>query len=162
MEDPPKKFFRLGPDREVRLRFAFFIRCLDVIKDDSGEVVELICEYDPQTRGGQAPDGRKVKGTIHWVSAEHAITAEVRLYDRLFNEADPDAAGDDWTTSLNPDSLQVIDKACLEPSLAEANGDRVYQFERLGYFRLDEKTSTATKPVFSRTITLRDSWARQK
>lgn len=162
MEDPPKKFFRLGPGREVRLRYAYFITCNEVIKNDAGDVIELRCSYDPQTRGGQAPDGRKVKGTIHWVSAQHAMQAEVRLYDRLFMDADPEAAEDDWKAGLNPDSRRVIEAALLEPSLNAATPDTVYQFERLGYFCMDGKDSTSEQPVFNRTITLRDSWAKQK
>ncbi len=161
MEDPPKKFFRLGPGREVRLRYAYFIRCESFIKDADGEVVELRCSYDPETRGGQAPDGRKVKGTIHWVSAQHAQAADVHLYDRLFSSADPEAANTDWKTSLNPESRMIISGARLEPSLADAAPGQVYQFERLGYFCMDEKNSQADLPVFNRTISLRDSWARQ-
>lgn len=162
MEDPPKKFFRLGPGREVRLRYAYFIRCEEVIKNDAGEVIELRCSYDPETRGGQAPDGRKVKGTIHWVSDSHALKAEVRLYDRLFNVADPEAESDDWKSSINPDSVEIITNALLEPSLSEAAEEQVFQFERLGYFCLDAKTSTGDTPVFNRTITLRDSWAKAR
>ncbi|MDX1518686.1 MAG: glutamine--tRNA ligase/YqeY domain fusion protein [Gammaproteobacteria bacterium] len=162
MEDPPKKFFRLAPGREVRLRYAYFIRCEEVIKNEDGEVVELRCTYDPETRGGQAPDGRKVKGTIHWVSAAHAVPAEVRLYDRLFCEPSPGAASADWKDSLNPDSKQIVKRALLEPSLKSAEPERVYQFERLGYFCMDEKDSAADKPVFNRTITLRDSWAKAR
>ncbi|MCG8324264.1 MAG: glutamine--tRNA ligase, partial [Thiotrichales bacterium] len=162
MEDPPKKFFRLGPGREVRLRYAYFIRCEAVIKDDEGNVIELRCSYDPQTRGGQAPDGRKVRGTIHWVSAQHAIGAEVRLYDRLFSEVDPEGAADDWKSSLNPDSRQIIQNALLEPALAAATTEQVFQFERLGYFCADEKDHANAKPVFNRTITLRDSWAKAR
>jgi len=162
MEDPPKKFFRLGPGREVRLRYAYFITCNEVIKNAAGDVIELRCSYDPQTRGGQAPDGRKVKGTIHWVSAQHAMQAEVRLYDRLFMDADPDAVEDDWKAGLNPDSRRVIEVALLESSLNAATPDTVYQFERLGYFCMDGKDSTSEQPVFNRTITLRDSWAKQK
>jgi len=162
MEDPPKKFFRLGPGREVRLRYAYFITCNEVIKNAAGDVIELRCSYDPQTRGGQAPDGRKIKGTIHWVSAQHAMQAEVRLYDRLFMDADPEAVEDDWKAGLNPDSRRVIEVALLESSLNAATPDTVYQFERLGYFCMDGKDSTSEQPVFNRTITLRDSWAKQK
>ena len=162
MEDPPKKFFRLGPGREVRLRYAYFIRCDEVIKDAAGEVIELRCSYDPQTRGGQAPDGRKVKGTIHWVAESHAIKAEVRLYDRLFTVPDPEADTDDWKGNINPESFQIIKSALLEPSLQNAKPGQVYQFERLGYFCLDEKDSSRKKTVFNRTITLRDSWARER
>ena len=158
MEDPPKKFFRLGPGREVRLRYAYFITCQSVEKDADGNITRLICTYDPETRGGQAPDGRKVKGTIHWVSAEHAVDAEVRLYDRLFTEPEPEASGD-FLECLNADSLKVI-TGKLEPSLAELSpGERV-QFERLGYFTPDAKDTAPDKPVFNRIVGLRDSWAK--
>jgi len=160
MEDPPKKFFRLAPGREVRLRYAYFITCREVIKDDAGEVVELRCTYDPETRGGDSPDGRKVKATLHWVSAAHAEAAEVRLYDHLFNRPDPGADGD-FLDDLNPDSLEVIDDAWLEPSIAAfGSGDRV-QLERLGYFCVDPD-STPERPVLNRTVALRDTWARVK
>jgi glutaminyl-tRNA synthetase len=163
MEDPPRKFFRLGPGREVRLRWAYFITCTDVIKDDAGNVVELRCTYDPATRGGDAPDGRKVKGTLHWVSAEHALEAEVRLYDRLFVKVNPDEVdeeGADFMANLNPDSLTVLTGCRLEPSLADlAPGSRV-QFERQGYFCVDTKDSRPGAPVFNRTVALRDSWAK--
>jgi len=160
MEDPPKKFFRLAPGREVRLRYAYFITCREVIKDDAGEVVELRCTYDPETRGGDSPDGRKVKATLHWVSATHAVGAEVRLYDHLFNRPNPGAEGD-FLGDLNPDSLKIIDDARLEPSItAFGPGDRV-QLERLGYFCVDPD-STAERPVLNRTVTLRDTWARVK
>ena len=164
MEDPPKKFFRLGPGREVRLRYAYFITCNAVIKNDAGDVVELRCTYDPETKGGNAPDGRKVKGTIHWVSAEHALKTEVRLYDRLFNDAKPDSNQheQDWKEFLNPDSIQVIKEACLEPSLQHAEKEALFQFERTGYFCVDNKDDAGGKPVFNRTVTLRDSWAKQK
>jgi glutaminyl-tRNA synthetase len=159
MEDPPKKFFRLAPGREVRLRYAYFITCTDVVKDDAGEIVEIRCTYDPATKGGDAPDGRKVRGTLHWVSAAHAVEAEVRLYDHLF--ADPDPGKErDWLEDLNPDSLKVV-AAKLEPALAEAQGGRTVQFERLGYFTPDPD-STHAKPVFNRTVALRDSWARMQ
>ena len=158
MEDPPKKFFRLGPGREVRLRYAYFITCQSVEKDADGNITRLICTYDPETRGGQAPDGRKVKGTIHWVSAEHAVDAEVRLYDRLFTEPEPEASGD-FLECLNADSLKVV-TGKLEPSLAELfTGERV-QFERLGYFTPDAKDTAPGKPVFNRIVGLRDSWAK--
>ena len=158
MEDPPKKFFRLGPGREVRLRYAYFITCQSVEKDEEGNVVRLHCTYDPETRGGQAPDGRKVKGTMHWVSAEHAVDAEVRLYDRLFSEPEPEAAGD-FLECLNPDSLKVV-TGKLEPSLADLpSGERV-QFERLGYFTPDAKDAAPEKPVFNRIVGLRDSWVK--
>ncbi len=159
MEDPPRKFFRLAPGREVRLRYAYFITCVEAVKDDVGNIVELRCTYDPETKGGDAPDGRKVKATLHWVSAEHAVEAEARLYDRLFNEENP--CGDkeiDYKSHLNPDSLKI--QSCYaEPSLGDAKpGDR-YQFERLGYFCVDSD-STKEKPIFNRTVTLRDAWAR--
>ena len=157
-EDPPKKFFRLAPGREVRLRYAYLITCVGVVKDkETGEVIELRCTYDPQTRGGSAPDGRKVKATIHWVSAQHAIQAPVRLYDRLFHEENP---GSDFVNSLNPDSLEVLEDCWLEPSLGSAQpGDR-FQFERLGYFCVDPVDSTGEKLIFNRTVTLRDAWSR--
>jgi len=158
-EDPPKKFFRLAPGREVRLRCAYFITCTDVVKDPAtGEIVELRCTYDPATRGGDAPDGRKVKATLHWVSAEHAVDAEVRLYDRLFSVEEPGAAGD-FRADLNPSSLEVIPTAKIEPAAgALAPGARV-QFERLGYFCVDPD-STPERPVFNRTVSLKDSWAK--
>jgi len=164
MEEPPKKFFRLGPGREVRLRYAYFITCKEVIKNDVGEVVELRCTYDPETKGGNAPDGRKVKGTIHWVSAEHALKTEVRLYDRLFSDAKPDSKKheQDWKSFLNPESMEVCEAAYLEPSLKEAKAEERFQFERTGYFNVDSKDSIDGKPVFNRTVTLRDSWAKQK
>jgi len=161
MEDPPKKFFRLAPGREVRLRYAYFITCTEAVKDADGEVVELRCTYDPATRGGDSPDGRKVKGTLHWVSAVHALEAEVRLYDHLFNVEDPNELpeGGDWKDSLNPDSLQVIPAAKLEPSLADAEPGYQCQFERLGYFCVDPESQPG-QPVFNRTVTLRDTWAK--
>jgi glutaminyl-tRNA synthetase len=156
MEDPPKKFYRLSPGREVRLRNAYFITCDEVIKDTGGNVIEVRCTYDPASRGGDSPDGRKVKATLHWVSAQHAIEAEVRLYDHLF--AVPEPGGDNWLDHLNPNSLEVLDKVYLEPGLASAQvGDR-FQFERLGYFCVD-RDSTGAKLVFNRTTALRDSWA---
>ncbi len=158
MEDPPKKFFRLAPGREVRLRYAYFLTCTDVIKDDAGEVIELRCTYDPATKGGTAPDGRKVKATLHWVSAAHAIPAEVRLYDYLFTRADPGADGD-ILDDLNPDSLSILDGCRVEPSLADGNTAGTIQFERQGYFCLDAD-STADKLVFNRTVALRDTWAK--
>src|SRR5438034_10064761 len=159
-EEPPKKFFRLSPGKEVRLRCAYFIVCTDVVKDPkTGEVTELRCSYDPATRGGNAPDGRKVKGTIHWVSAEHAVDAEVRLYDHLFTKPDPDDVpeGGNYLANLNPNSLVVVGGAKLEPSLAGAGVGSKYQFERLGYFCV-EKDSAAGKLVFNRAVTLRDTW----
>jgi glutaminyl-tRNA synthetase len=161
-ESPPKDFFRLAPGREVRLRYAYFVKCVNVIKDPAtGNVVELRCTYDPATRGGNAPDGRKVKGTIHWVSAAHAIDAEVRLYDHLFTKPDPDEVpeGGNYLDNLNPNSLEVLPGCKLEPSLAAAVPGSRYQFERLGYFCVD-KDSAANKPVFNRTVTLRDTWAK--
>jgi glutaminyl-tRNA synthetase len=160
MEDPPKKFFRLSPGREVRLRYAYLVTCVDVIKDDDGEVVEVHCRYDPETRGGSAPDGRKVKGTIHWVSAAHGLRTEVRLYDRLFNVPSPDAG--DFVEHINPESLVTLDGASLEPSVAGAPPGAHFQFERLGYFCVDTVDSRAGKPVFNRTVTLRDSWAKAR
>mgnify|MGYP002843626280 FL=1 len=159
MEDAPKKFFRLSPGREVRLRYAYFITCTDVIKDADGNIVELRATYDPETRGGDAPDGRKVKGTLHWVSAAHAVKAEVRLYDHLFREEAPGAGGRDYLEDLNPDSLEIIQDALLEPSLADWPEGKTLQFERLGYFCAD-RDGTADKPVFNRTMTLRDTWAK--
>src|SRR5262245_16593270 len=161
-EFPPKDFFRLAPGKEVRLRYAYFVKCSGVVKDEkTGEVTELRCTYDPDTRGGDAPDGRKVKGTIHWVSAAHAIDAEVRLYDHLFLKPDPDDVpeGKDYIANLNPNSLEVIPNAKLEPSLANAAVGSKFQFERLGYFTVD-KDSTPGKLVFNRTVTLRDTWAK--
>jgi glutaminyl-tRNA synthetase len=158
MEDPPKKFFRLAPGREVRLRYAYFITCREVVKDSDGEITELRCTYDPETRGGDAPDGRKVKATLHWVSAEHAISGEVRLFDRLFSSAEPGADGD-FLDDINPDSLEVVAEARLEPGLAGLTEGDTVQFERLGYFCID-RDSTPERPVFNRTITLRDTWAK--
>ena len=158
MEDPPKKFFRLGPGREVRLRYAYLVTCTDVVKDANGEVIELRCTYDPESRGGNAPDGRKVRGTIHWVSAEHAVNAEVRLYDHLFAEEEP-GSGDDWLSDLNPDSLNIV-QALLEPSLADLPAGEAVQFERLGYFCRDADDGDG--PVFNRTVSLRDTWAKEK
>ncbi len=158
MEAPPKKFFRLAPGREVRLRYAYFVTCNEVVKDGTGEVVEVRCTYDPETRGGNAPDGRKVKATLHWVSAAHAAKAEVRLYDHLFTPPDPGAAGD-LRDDLNPDSLAVLEDCRLEPALAAARAGEPVQFERLGYFTLDPD-SRPEHPVFNRTVALRDTWAR--
>ena len=159
MEDPPKKFFRLAPGREVRLRYAYFITCTKVIKDDAGEVTELICAYDPETRGGNAPDGRKVKATLHWVSANHAVRARVRLYGPLFTEPEP--GDEDLSQYLNEESLTVLEDCRLEPALAEAEPGETVQFERLGYFCPD-RDSTPEEPVFNRTVALRDTWAREK
>ena len=164
MEEPPKKFFRLAPGREVRLRYAFFITCIDVVKDSEGNIEELRCTYDSQTRGGSSPDGRKVKATLHWVSAEHAIDAEVRVYESLFSTADPmdEAGGPDGRGNLNPDSVRVISGCKLEPSLKGASAGTNYQFERLGYFVADSRDHSPGRPVFNRTIGLRDTWAKVK
>ena len=158
MEDPPKKFFRLAPGREVRLRYAYFITCHDVVKDDKGNIVELHCTYDPATKGGSAPDGRKVKATIHWVSANDAVDAEVRLYDRLFSVPNP-ASAESFEDVLNPDSLTVLNACKLEPSLGASAIGEYIQFERLGYFFMD-LNSTDERLVFNRTVPLRDSWAK--
>jgi glutaminyl-tRNA synthetase len=161
MEEPPKKFFRLAPGREVRLRYAYFLKCVGVVKDDKGEVTELRCTYDPATRGGYAPDGRQVKATLHWVSASQALKAEVRLYDRLFTRAAPgEEHGGDFRADLNPNSLEVLQNCRLEPSLAAAQPGGFFQFERLGYFCADAKDSAPGRPVFNRTVTLRDPWAK--
>ncbi len=164
MEEPVKKFFRLAPGREVRLRYAYFITCQEVVKNDAGEVIELRCTYDPATLGGNAPDGRKVKGTIHWVAADQAIKAEVRLYDRLFSVESPEkeaaANGADFKDFINPDSLVVLSNCHLEPSLANARPGEYYQFERQGYFYLDAMDSTPQKPAFNRSATLRDTWGK--
>jgi len=170
MEDPPKKFFRLGPGREVRLRYGYFITCTDVIKNDAGEVVELRCSYDPETLGGQAPDGRRVRGTIHWVAAATAITAEVRLYDHLFQTTDPFEASPatdtlaeaSYLNNLNENSLEVLTNCKLEPSLEDAVVGELYQFERLGYFCVDNKDSSPGNLVFNRSVTLRDTWAKMQ
>jgi glutaminyl-tRNA synthetase len=162
-EDPPKKYFRLAPGREVRLRYAYFITCREVVKDpQTGLVTELRCTYDPATRGGDAPDGRKVKATLHWVSAGQAVGATVRLYDRLFVKADPDekVEGKTFQDFVNPDSLEILDGCKLEPALAEAAPGTVYQFERLGYFCVDGVFSSPDRLVFNRTVTLKDAWAR--
>ena len=157
MEDPPKNFFRLGPGREVRLRYAYYITCQDLVKDDKGNVVEIHCTYDPKTKGGKSSDGRKVKGTIHWVSALHALNAEIRLYDRLFNIPDP-STEKDFNNALNPNSLTILNNCKLEPDLENALIGESYQFERLGYFCKDQDSKE--KPIFNRTVSLRDSWAR--
>lgn len=158
MSNPPKKFFRLSPGREVRLRYGYLVTCTDVITDEAGAIVELRCTYDPQTRGGQAPDGRRVRGTIHWVSAQHAADVQVRLYDHLFTSERPDD-DDDFMTTLNPRSLQVVSNAKIEPSLADANPGQRFQFERLGYFTVDPDSKPGAI-VFNRTVTLRDSWKK--
>ena len=157
-EDPPKQYFRLSPGREVRLRYGYFLTCTGVVKDASGAPAEIHCTYDPATRGGNAPDGRKVKSTIHWVSAAHAIDAEVRMYENLFSTEDPNA-GDDFRKNLNPASLETLTGCKLEPGLANATADERYQFERLGYFCLDPDSAPG-KPVFNRTVALRDTWAK--
>jgi glutaminyl-tRNA synthetase len=161
MEDPPRKFFRLGPGREVRLKHAYFITCTEVVKDDSGEIVELHCTYDPASRGGASPDGRKVKGTLHWVSAQHALPAEVRIYDNLFTVPDPGSSADgkDFRDYINSDSLQVLADCLVEPSLKDATPGTRYQFLRHGYFCVDPD-SAADKLVFNRTVTLKDTWAK--
>jgi glutaminyl-tRNA synthetase len=163
MEDPPKKFFRLAPGREVRLRNAYLVTCTGVIKDAAGEIVELHGTYDPATRGGDAPDGRKVKSTLHWVSARHAVDAEVRLYDRLFTSEDPEGAaakaGAEFTQLINPHSLEVLKGCKVEPQLARAAHGARYQFERQGYFAADPE-SRANAPVFNRTVSLKDSWTK--
>jgi len=163
LEDPPKGFFRLAPGREVRLRYAYIVKCTGVVKDEvTGEVVEIRCTYDPDSWGGSAADGRKIKGTIHWVSASHAFPAQVRLYDRLFSVPQPgsDKGGADWKTCLNPDSLKILDTCRMEPSLAQAAPGSLFQLERQGYFSADIKDSTPGAPVFNRIVTLRDSWAK--
>ena len=163
MEDPPKKFFRLSPGKEVRLRWAYFVKCESVVKDDDGNVTEIHCTYDPETKGGNAPDGRKVKATLHWVNATDAVDAEVRLYDHLFVTEDPDdveSEGDDWSSNLNPDSLTVV-SAKLEKSLEAPDVGYRCQFERKGYFFVDTD-STTEKTVFNRIVTLRDAWAKAK
>jgi glutaminyl-tRNA synthetase len=161
LEDAPKKFFRLSPGREVRLRFAYYITCDEIIKDQEGNLLELRCSYDPDSRGGTTADGRKVKGTIHWVSAQHAIDAEIRLYDRLFKVPMPASKGN-FTDDLNPDSLTVLTQCKLEPSLSDCNAEDRYQFERIGYFYPDMVDHLADSPVFNRIVSLRDSWARKK
>jgi glutaminyl-tRNA synthetase len=159
-EVPPPKFYRLSPGREVRLRYGYFITCTDVVKDAEGNVTEVHCTYDPATKGGDSPDGRKVKATLHWVSAPHAVEAEVRLYDHLFLKSNPDdlEEGQTYFDNLNPDSLKVVN-AFIEPSIAGATVGANYQFERMGYFTVD-KLSTPEKLVFNRTATLKDTWAR--
>jgi glutaminyl-tRNA synthetase len=159
MEEPPKKFFRLSPGREVRLRYGYFITCTGVVKNDAGEIVELRCTYDPQTKGGASPDGRSPKATIHWVSAQHAVDLEVRLYEKLFNSENPGSGPDgDYLKDISSDSLKV--QYCKgEPSLANVTAEEKYQFERIGYFCADKDTK-AQKPVFNRTVSLKDEWAK--
>jgi glutaminyl-tRNA synthetase len=157
-EDPPKKYFRLSPGAEVRLRYAYIIKCVGVVKDEkTGDIVELRCTYDAETRSGLPQSARKVKGTIHWVSASHALDAEVRLYDRLFKVENP--GGDDWRDHINPNALEVLKKCKVEPSLSNARSQDRYQFERLGYFCVDDDSSGGSL-VFNRTVTLRDAWAK--
>mgnify|MGYP003307241373 FL=1 len=159
-DDPPSKFNRLAPGREVRLRYGYFVTCTNFIRSpESGEITEVHCTYDPETKGGYAPDGRKVKGTIHWVSANKSIEAEVRLYDTLFTIEKPDES-DDFRTMINPNSLQVLPDCRIESSILDTNGHDTYQFERLGYFTRDTENSNQEKPLFHRSVTLRDTWAR--
>jgi glutaminyl-tRNA synthetase len=158
MEDPPKKFFRLAPSREVRLRYAYLITCDEVVTDEQGRVIELRCSYDPATRGGDAPDGRRVRGTLHWVSAEHAVPAEVRLYEHLFRSSEPGAGGD-VLADLNKRSLEVLTGCLLEPGLADLEPVASFQLERLGYFCFDPESAPG-RPVLNRTVTLRDTWAK--
>jgi glutaminyl-tRNA synthetase len=164
MENPPKKFFRLGPGREVRLRYGYFLKCNEVVKSDSGEIIELKCTYDPETKGGKAPDGRKVKATMHWVSAKHAVPVEVRLYDRLFTVANPSntSEGKEIKDYLNPDSLKVLTNSFAEASIKTAKPGERFQFERQAYFSVDPKDSTKDRLVFNRIVTLRDAWAKAK
>ena len=161
MEDPPRKFFRLAPGREVRLRYAYFLTCTGVVKNDRGEITELRCSYDPATRGGNAPDGRKVKGTLHWVAEKHAVAAEVRLYDRLFTVPNPDKE-EDWKDAVNPVSREILTGCLVEPGLREARPEDRFQFERLGYFCADRHDWSPDKPVFNRCVTLRDTWSKVK
>jgi glutaminyl-tRNA synthetase len=160
-EDPPKQYFRLAPGREVRLRYGYFITCKEVVKDSEGNIVELRCTYDPETRGGNAPDGRKVKSTIHWVSAAHAVDCEVRLYENLFMKENPNEVeeGQEFTANLNPNSLEVVTAGKVEPSLRDAKRGIRYQFERIGYFCVDPDSSSKGL-VFNRTIGLRDTWSK--
>ncbi|MBN1115095.1 MAG: glutamine--tRNA ligase, partial [Oligoflexia bacterium] len=158
MEDPPKKFFRLSPGREVRLRYAYFIRCENIIRDDNGNITEIHCTYDPETRGGNAPDGRKVKATLHWVSANHCVNTDVLLYDRLFNKENPMEKGENFLDNINPDSIKKVSNCKLEPSMANHSASQRYQFERLGYFWKSEDT---TSP-FIRITTLKDTWEKIK
>jgi len=161
MEQPPKGFFRMTPGIEVRLRYAYIVRCTGVVKDGDGNLLEVHCDYDPASRGGSAADGRKIKGTIHWVSAGHSVDAEVRLFDRLFSDPNPDRGGADYKQFLNPNSVEIIPAAKLEAALAEADSETRYQFERLGYFRLDPVDSFDGKPVINRIVTLKDTWTKK-
>jgi glutaminyl-tRNA synthetase len=160
-EVPPPKYFRLSPGREVRLRYGYFVTCTSVVKNEKGEVIEVHCTYDPASKGGNSPDGRKVKSTIHWVSAAHAVDAEARIYENLFNREDPSDVelGKDVLDNLNPNSLEIIADAKVEPSLANPTAGARYQFERLGYFCADPDSAPG-KPVFNRTVALKDAWAR--
>jgi glutaminyl-tRNA synthetase len=162
MEDPPKKFFRLAPGREVRLRWGYIVKCVEVVKDAAGEVVELRCTHDPDSRGGATADGRKVQGTIHWVAAADAVDARVNLYAPLFQQADPEAVpeGVDWISLVDPGSLEVLDRCKVEPALAAAPAGERVQFERVGYFVADERDHSSASPVFNRIVTLKDSWAK--
>jgi glutaminyl-tRNA synthetase len=161
MEEPPRKFFRLRPGGEVRLRNAFIIKCVDVIKSEDGKVTEIHCEYDPDSRSGLPGASRKVKGTIHWVSVRHGINAEIRLYDRLFNVANPLADKErDYLEFLNPDSLQTISTAVVEPAAGDGKSGDFFQFERVGYFSIDQDSDDSEQPIFNRTVSLRDSWAK--
>ena len=162
MENPIPKFFRLSPGNEVRLRYGYIIKCIEVKKDpNSGEVIELICTYDPETRGGNTPDGRKVKGTIHWVSASNHISAEVRLFDRLCSDTNPDISSEESLDHvLNPNSLEIIYSAKLEPELSKSKLEDKFQFERLGFFCIDNEDSTSENLIFNRTATLRDNWSK--
>ena len=163
MEDPPKKFFRLGPGREVRLKYAYYVTCNEVIKNEEGDVIELRCSYDPQSRGGGTPDNRKIKGTLHWVCAKHAVNAQIRNYDRLFNQPNPDGNKEKpFTDFINPESLVIQANAKIEPSLANPENETRYQFERLGYFYPDSVHHTAQQPVYNKVVGLRDSWAKKK
>ncbi len=161
VEDPPKGFFRMTPGSEVRLRYAYIVRCTGVIKDENGSVIEVHCQYDPASRGGSAADGRKIKGTIHWVSATHALDAEIRLFDRLFTDPNPDRGGVDYKQFLNPDSTEILPAAKLEAGLATAGVETRFQFERQGYFRLDPQDSAPDRLVFNRVVTLRDAWTKK-
>ena len=164
MEEPVKKFYRLAPGREVRFRYAYFIKCTNVVKDDNGNITEIHCTYDPETRGGNAPDGRRSKATLHWVSIRHAVKATVRLYDHLFIKKNPDEVdeGQDLTANLNPDSLKTLNDCFIEPSIKSATPGNIYQFERLGYFCVDTRNSKEGNLVFNRTATLRDTWLKIK
>ena len=161
-EDPPSKFYRLAPGKEVRLRYAYLITCVDLVKDEhTGEVVEVHCTYDPDSRGGTAPDGRRVRGTLHWVTEADSLAAEVRLYDHLFSSPNPDDIdGEDVLAGLNPNSLEILKRCRVEPGLADAAPGSIYQFERQGYFVVDNADSKPGAPVFNRAVSLRDTWAR--